>query len=210
MTAVEVRQYAQDSAPIGTSRTIGNLLNPANATATDLSGEPALTAARIKSVLAKDGRAPFKMTPQGRQDAENVLASIQSRNAAQRSIGPTGSPTEENRLNQLLNTGARHAGVTAGALGGTYVAPGVGTVAGALLGHGADMFDRAAQNRIAGSLGRLVMDPTASASALENYLRLAGRRQAFNDALVPVGQYGGFGTVAGFQLSSPSRSSGGQ
>lgn len=204
-----LKQYAQDSAPIGTSRTIGDLLNSSKATATDLTGEPTLTAARIKSVLGKDDRAPFKMTPQARQDAENVLTSIQSRNAAQRSIGPAGSPTEENRLNQLLNSGARHAGATTGALAGSYVAPGAGTVAGLLLGHGADMLDRAAQNRISGAVGRLLMDPNASSGALENYLRLAGRRQAFNNALVPVGQYAGLGSGLLSRSSPPSGPGGG-
>jgi hypothetical protein len=201
-----LRQYAQDSAPINTSKTVSSLLNPTNATATDLTGEPIITAARLKSVLSKDDKAPFKLTPQARQDLENVQASIQSRNAAQRSNGPAGSPTEENRLNQLVSQGARHIGATSGALGGTYVAPGVGTVAGALLGHGADILDRYAQNRIAGSVGRLLMDPNASADALDRYLLLQGRRQAFNDALVPVGQYGG---IAGL-LASPARPSGGQ
>jgi hypothetical protein len=201
-----LRQYAQDSAPINTSETIGSLLNPTKATATDLTGEPTITAARVKSVLSKDDKAPFKLTPQARQDLENVQASLQSRNAAQRSIGPMGSPTEENRLNQLVSQGARHIGATSGALGGTYVAPGVGTVAGALLGHGADILDRYAQNRIAGSVGRLLMDPNASANALDNYLLLQGRRQAFNNALIPVGQYGG---IAGL-LASPARTSGGQ
>ena len=201
-----LRQYAQDSAPINTSKTVSSLLNPTNATATDLTGEPTITAARLKSVLSKDDKAPFKLTPKARQDLENVQASIQSRNAAQRSIGPMGSPTEENRLNQLVGQGARHIGATSGALGGTYVAPGVGTVAGALLGHGADILDRYAQNRIAGSVGRLLMNPNASADALDRYLLLQGRRQAFNDALVPVGQYGG---IAGL-LASPARPSGGQ
>jgi hypothetical protein len=114
-----------------------------------------------------------------------VQASLQSRNAAQRSIGPTGSPTEENRLNQLMNAGARHAGATTGALAGSYVAPGAGTIAGLLLGHGADMADRYAQSRIAGSVGRILMDPNASADSLEAYLALQARRKAFNDGLVP-------------------------
>jgi hypothetical protein len=184
-------QYAQDSAPINTSKTISDLLSPTKATATDLTGEPTLTAARLKSVLTKDDNAPFKMTPEARQDLENVQASLQSRNAAQRSIGPMGSPTEENRLNQLVNRGAQHAGATAGAISGSYVAPGVGTVAGLLLGHGADMLDRAASNRIAAATGRLVANPGDAATALQRYLALVGRRQAFNDALVPVGQYGG-------------------
>lgn len=205
-----LRQYAADSAPINTSRTIGDLLNPTKATATDLTGEPTITAARVKSVLSKDDRAPFKMTPQARKDLENVQASLQSRNAAQRSIGPMGSPTEENRLNQLLNAGARHSGAVTGAITGSYVAPGFGTVAGALLGHGADILDRAAQNRIAASLGKLVSNPNDAAGALERYLLLQRRRQAFNDALVPVGQYAGFGTVAGRQLGPPSGPSGGQ
>lgn len=181
-----LQQYAMDSAPISTSRTIGGLLSPNNATATDLTGEPTLTAARLKSVLLKDSRAPFKMTPQARQDVESVLASIQSRNAAQRSIGPMGLPTEENRLNQLLNSGARHAGATTGALAGSYVAPGAGTIAGLLLGHGADMVDRAAQNRISGAIGRLLVDPNATADSLDVYLQQQARRRAFNNRLVPT------------------------
>lgn len=201
-----LRQYAQDSAPIGTSRTLSDLLNPTMATATDLTGEPTITAARLKSVLAKDDKSPFKLTPQARKDLEAVQASIQSRNAAQRSIGPVGSPTEENRLNQLVSQGARHIGAASGALGGTYVAPGFGTVTGALLGHGADILDRYAQNRIAGSVGRLLMDPNASADALERYLLLQGRRQSFNNLLVPVGRYGG---VSGL-LASPARTGRGQ
>lgn len=181
-----LRQYASDSAPINTSRTIGDLLNPTRATATDLTGEPTITAARLKSVLSKDDRAPFKMTPQARQDLENVQASLQSRNAAQRSIGPMGSPTEENRLNQPLNASARHAGATAGAVTGSYVAPGAGTIAGLLLGHGADMLDRAAQNRIASAVGRRLMDPKAAADSLTAYLDLQARRQAFNNRIVPT------------------------
>jgi len=181
-----LQKYAQSSAPINTSRTISDVLNPGRATAIDLTGEPVVTAGRLKSILAKDDRAPFKMTPQARKDVENVLASTQSRNAAQRSIGATGSPTEENHLNQLLNSGARHAGATTGALAGSYVAPGVGTIAGLLLGHGADMVDRYAQNRIAGSIGRMLMDPNGAADSLDAYLRLQARRQAFNDALVPT------------------------
>jgi len=204
-----LRRYAQDSAPIRTSQTIGDLLNPTKATATDLNNEPVLTAARIKSVLSKDDRAPFKMTPQARQDLEDVQASIQSRNAAQRSLGPTGSPTEENRLNRLMQGGARHLGAGVGGAVGFGAGGPVGSLAGALAGHGADMLDRYAQNRIAGSVGRLLMDPNASADALERYLLLQGRRQALDSALLPVNRYGGVGSVAGL-LASPSRSGGGQ
>lgn len=201
-----LRQYAKDSAPIGTSRTLGDLLNPAKATATDLTGEPTLTAARIKSVLSKDDRAPFKMTPEARKDVENVQASIQSRNAAQRSLGPTGSPTEENRLNQLVRGGARHMGAGVGGAVGFGAGGPVGSIAGLLAGHGADLLDRYAQNRIAGSVGRLLMDPNASADALDRYLMLEGRRQAFDNALMPVGRYGG---IAGL-LASPTRAGGSQ
>lgn len=201
-----LQQYAKDSAPIGTSRTMSNLLSPTQATATDITGEPTLTVARLKSALSKDDRAPFHMTPQARQDLENVQASIQSRNAAQRSIGATGSPTDENRLNQLVSMGARHIGAGAGTAVGFGLGGPAGGFLGALTGHGADMLDRYAQNRIAASLGGLVMDPNASADALSRYLLLQGRRDAFNNALLPVGRYGG---VAGL-LASPSRSSGGQ
>lgn len=201
-----VQKYAEQSQPINTAETVRGLLDPTKSTSTEITGEPLITAARIKSALGADDAARFNLSPQARHDLERVQASLQSRNAAQRSIGPMGSPTEENRLNQLVSQGARHIGATSGALGGTYVAPGVGTVAGALLGHGADILDRYAQNRIAGSAGRLLMDPNASADALDRYLLLQGRRQAFNDALVPVGQYGG---IAGL-LASPARPSGGQ
>jgi hypothetical protein len=204
-----LQQYAKDSAPIRTSQTIGDLLNPTKATATDLTGEPTITAARIKSVLSKDDRGPFKMTPRARKDVESVQSSLQSRNAAQRSIGPVGSPTEENRLNQLVNSGARHIGAGVGGAVGFGAGGPAGSVAGALLGHGADMLDRYAQNRIAGSVGRLLMDPNASANALDRYLILQGRRQALDDLLSPVAQYGGVGSVAGL-LASPARAGGGQ
>jgi len=180
-----LRQYAQDSAPIGTSRTIADLLNPSKATATDLTGEPTLTAARIKSVLSKDDRAPFKLSPQARTDAEDVQASIQSRNAAQRSIGPSGSPTEANRQAQLIRRGAgllAHGG--AGAAAGSFLGP-VGSIAGLLGGVGFDALDRAAQSRIAGALGRLVANPNASANALEDYLNLQARRRALDEILAP-------------------------
>lgn len=204
-----LQQYAKDSAPIRTSRTISDLLNPTKATATDLTGEPTITAARIKSVLSKDDRAPLKMTPEARKDVESVQSSLQSRNAAQRSIGPMGSPTEENRLNQLVNTGARHIGAGAGTAVGFSLGGPAGGFLGALTGHGADLLDRYAQNRIAGSVGRLLMDPNASADALDRYLILQGRRQALDDLLTPVGRYGGVGSVAGL-LASPARASGSQ
>jgi hypothetical protein len=189
-----LQQYAKDSAPINTSRTIGDLLNPTKATATDLTGEPTITAARIKSVLGKDDRAPFKMTSQARKDAESVQASLQSRNAAQRSIGPMGSPTEENRLNRFVRGGAQHIGSGIGSGIGGILGYGTGGMAGvpvggflgALAGHGADMADSYARNRIAGSVGRILMDPSAAADSLAAYLDLQARRRAFDNTLAPT------------------------
>lgn len=133
----------------------------------DAGGNQIVDLAKIKSILAKDDKARFKMSPQARTALEQVLEAAQRRSVANNTIAAAGPGSAADTLRGLSSSpvGQRSASGLAGLLGASFGGLD-GGLASLLLLEGAN----AANNSVTRKVGQKAASAKRAADAIEAHL----------------------------------------
>lgn len=176
--------YARTSQPLTDMAAGRSLLGAIDNGGRDAGGNQAVSLTQIKTLLSKDDRAKFKMSPQARQQLEALRDVLQKRSVTNNTVAATGPGTAADTLRGFSSSpvGQRSASGLAGLLGASFGGLD-GGLASLLLLEGAN----AANNAVARQVGRKAASAPLAADAIEAYRRDLARRQGGGGLLTQHG-----------------------
>lgn len=177
--------YARASEPINTMESVQRLLDPNSPGSLNASGDPFLSAARLKNVLRGDDKARYPMSDDARSQLEQVRESLSRQSISDNKIGPAGSNTAADlqahgalasamfgsNLSRQGGWLGRSLGTAAGGVGGSFLGGPAGAVVGAGVGAGLSDGIGAVNSNIARRVGETAASSDLSAEAIERYLQ---------------------------------------
>ena len=160
--------YARTSTPIRDMEAGRALVTSIDRGGSDAAGGQAVTLNHLKSLLAKDDKARYRMSPQARARAEAMLDALQRRSITNNTIAATGPGTAADALRGASSSpiGQRMGGGILALLGGAFGGADAGLAA--LLANEGGI---ALNNNIMRRVGEKAADSRLSAQAIEAYRR---------------------------------------
>ena len=160
--------YARTSSPIRDMEAGRALVAAIDRGGSDAAGGQAVTLNHLKSLLAKDDKARYRMSPQARARAEAMLDALQRRSITNNTIAATGPGTAADALRGVSGSpiGQRMGGGILALLGGAFGGADAGLAA--LLANEGGI---ALNNNIMRRVGEKAADSRLSAQAIEAYRR---------------------------------------
>lgn len=166
--------YASASSPIRDMEAGRALVGAIDSGGRDASGGQAVTLNHLKSLLSKDDRAKYRMSPEARAKAEAMLKALQQRSVTNNTIAASGPGTAADTLRGAAGSpvGQWAQGGLAALLGGA-----AGGVDGGLMALLATGGVKAANNNITRRLGQKAASAEETAAAIQAYQTLLQRQQ---------------------------------
>lgn len=167
--------YARASQPLTDMANGRALLGAIDSGTRDAGSNQAVSLTQIKSILSKDDRAKFKMSPQARQQLEAIRETLQQRSVTNNTIAASGPGTAADALRGLGQSPllqrliGQMSGVAGGTLGAT-LGP-AGSAAGYGLGLMAGEGLNAANNAVVKKVGQKAASARLAADAIEAHQR---------------------------------------
>lgn len=166
--------YAYASSPIRDMEAGRALVTAIDRGGSDAAGGQAVTLNHLKSLLSKDDRAKYKMSPAARAKAEAMLKALQQRSVTNNTVAASGPGTAADTLRGAAGSpvGQWAQGGLAALLGGA-----AGGVDGGLMALLATGGIKATNNNITRRVGQKAASAEETAAAIEAYQRLLQRQQ---------------------------------
>lgn len=160
--------YASASSPIRDMEAGRALVDAIDRGGRDAGGGQVVTLPVLKSLLAKDDKARFKMSPQARARAEAMLAALQQRSVTNNTVAASGPGTAADNMRGFSGSpvGQRLSGGILALLGGAFGGADAGITA-LLANEGA----LALNNNVMRRVGTKAADASIAAQAIEAYQR---------------------------------------
>lgn len=160
--------YARMSSPIRDMETGRALVAAIDSGGRDAAGGQAVTLNHLKSLLAKDDKARYRMSPQARARAEAMLDALQRRSITNNTVAATGPGTAADALRGVSGSplGQRMGGGILALLGGAFGGADAGLAA-LLANEGGIALNNSVMRRV----GQKAADSRLSAEAIEAYRR---------------------------------------
>lgn len=165
--------YARASQPITDMAAGRTLLGAIDSGGRDAGGNQAVSLTQVKSLLSKDDRAKFKMSPQARQQLEAIRDALQQRSITNNTVSASGPGTAADAMRGFSSSpvGQRSVSGLAGLLGASFGGLD-GGLASLLLLEGAN----AANNAVTRKVGQKAASSKAAADAIEAFQRDKARK----------------------------------
>lgn len=160
--------YARTSQPLTDMASGRALLDAIDSGGRDAGGNQAVSLTQVKSLLAKDAKARYKMSPQARQQLEAIRDALQRRSISSNTIAATGPGTAADTMRGALSSPLAQRGLSGAAatIGGL-----LGNVPGSLLGLGLTEGVMAANNAVTRKVGQKAASAPLAADAIEAHRR---------------------------------------
>ena len=160
--------YARASQPLTDMAAGRSLLSAIDSGGRDAGGNQAVSLTQVKSLLSKDDRAKFKMSPDARKALEAVRDALQQRSITNNTVAATGPGTAADTLRGGLSSPMAQRGISgvAATIGGL-----VGNVPGSLAALAASEGLLAANNAVTRKVGQKASNSLLAAEAIEAYKR---------------------------------------
>jgi hypothetical protein len=176
--------YARTSQPLTDMAAGRTLLGAIDSGGRDAGGNQAVSLTQVKTLLSKDDRAKFKMSPQARQQLEALRDVLQKRSVTNNTVAASGPGTAADTLRGFSSSpvGQRSVSGLAGLLGASFGGLD-GGLASLLLLEGAN----AANNAVVRQVGRKASSAPLAADAIEAYQRELARKKGGGGLLTQHG-----------------------
>ena len=167
--------YASASQPINDIEAGRALLGAIDSGGRDAGGNQAVSLTQLKSMLAKDAKSRYPMSPQARQSAEAMLEALQTRSISNNTIAASGPGTAADTLRGSMESPAGQwaQGGLAALLGGA-----AGGVDGGLLALLLTGGAKAANNSVMKRVGTKAADAGLTAEAIQAYQKRLQNQQS--------------------------------
>lgn len=160
--------YARLSQPISDMEKGRALLGAIDSGGRDAGGNQAVSLTQLKTMLSRDAKSRYPMSPEARQTAQAMLDALQTRSVTNNTIAASGPGTAADGIRGSLESPAGQwaQGGLAALLGGA-----AGGVDGGLLALLATGGVKAANNNVMSRVGTKAADASLTAEAIEAYIR---------------------------------------
>lgn len=169
-----LQDYAEQSVPVNTGRTIRNLLDTVGTRGRNATQDPILLKSDLQRTLNAVDKSPYGVSPDAQQTLNDVQESLLSRSGTNQALGSAGTQTATNLQNRLTQPALRSGtGALTGGVVGSFLGP-LGSGVGALAGIGAEALSHVGDAAVQRAIAQRLASSSASADSIANVL--AGRQ----------------------------------